>query len=71
MVSLKLGLCGDKVTKAVVRILAGEDSPEIVNKTFIVMIPKIVSPKEMGQFHPISLCNVLYIRLPRRWLRID
>jgi hypothetical protein len=24
------------------------------------MIPKIASPKEMGQFRPISLCNIIY-----------
>jgi hypothetical protein len=40
--------------------LAGEESPSVVNKTFIVMIPKVASPEEMGQFRPISLCNVVY-----------
>jgi hypothetical protein len=53
-------LCGAEVTKAVLRILTGEESPEVINKTFIVMIPKVASPKELGQFRPISLCNVLY-----------
>jgi hypothetical protein len=53
-------LCGEEVTKAVLRILAGEESPSVVNKTFIVMIPKVASPEEMGQFRPISLCNIVY-----------
>jgi hypothetical protein len=53
-------LCEEEVTKAVLRILSGEESPEVVNKTFIVMIPKVASLKELGQFRPISLCNVLY-----------
>jgi hypothetical protein len=53
-------ICGEEVTRVVLRILAGEESPEKINKTFIVMIPKIASSKEMGQFRPISLCNVIY-----------
>jgi hypothetical protein len=53
-------LCGEEVTKAVLRILSGEDTPEGVNKTFIVLIPKVASPEELGQFRPISLCNVIY-----------
>jgi hypothetical protein len=53
-------LCGEEVTKAVLRILSGEDNPELINRTFIVMIPKVASPKEMGQFRPLSLCNVIY-----------
>jgi hypothetical protein len=53
-------LCGEEVTKAVLRILRGDDNPEGINKTFIVLIPKVVSPEELGQFRPISLCNVIY-----------
>jgi hypothetical protein len=52
--------CGEDVSRVVLWILSGEDSPEVINKTFIVMIPKITNPKEMSQFRPISLCNVLY-----------
>jgi hypothetical protein len=48
------------VTKAVLRVLRAEDSPEGINKTFIVLIPKVASPEELGQFIPISLCNVIY-----------
>jgi hypothetical protein len=54
------GLCGAEVTQAVLRVLSGEESPNVVNKTFIVMIPKVASPEELGQFRPISLCNVIY-----------
>jgi hypothetical protein len=31
-----------------------------MNKTFIVLMPKVASPEEQGQFRPISLCNVIY-----------
>jgi hypothetical protein len=34
-------------TKAILMVLAREDSPGVVNKTFIVMIPKVASPKSM------------------------
>uniref|UniRef100_A0A8R7TNZ9 Reverse transcriptase domain-containing protein n=1 Tax=Triticum urartu TaxID=4572 RepID=A0A8R7TNZ9_TRIUA len=53
-------LCGDEVTAMVLRVLNGEDSPEEINKTFIVLIPKIASPKNLAQFRPISLCNVIF-----------
>jgi hypothetical protein len=53
-------LCGDEVTRAVLHILRGDDSPEVVNKTSIVLIPKVASPEELGQFRTINLCNVIY-----------
>jgi hypothetical protein len=52
--------CGEEVSRVVLWILLGEDSPDVINKTFIVMISKITNPKELSQFRPISLCNVLY-----------
>lgn len=33
---------------------------EDVNKTFIVLIPKVSNPKSLTQFRPINLCNVIY-----------
>ena len=53
-------LCGEEVTSIVLRVLRGEDDPTEFNKTFIVLIPKVDKPDELGQFRPISLCNVIY-----------
>jgi hypothetical protein len=53
-------LCEGEVMRAVLRILRGEESPESINKTFIVRIPKVATPEELGQFLPIILCNVIY-----------
>jgi hypothetical protein len=51
---------GGELTSMVLRILRGEDDPTDINKTFIVLIPKVANPEELGLFRPISLCNVLY-----------
>jgi len=53
-------LCGDEVTEVVLHVLRGEDDPSLINCTCIVLIPKVESPEELGQFRPISLCNVIY-----------
>jgi hypothetical protein len=47
------------VTSAVLRVLKGEDDMREINQTFIVLIPKVASLEELGQFRPISLCNVI------------
>ena len=52
--------CGDEVTEVVLRLLQEEDDPSAINNTCIVLIPKVEQPEELGQFRPISLCNVIY-----------
>ena len=34
--------------------------PEFMNKTHIVLIPKIQGPEVIGNYRPISLCNTIY-----------
>jgi hypothetical protein len=53
-------VCGEEVTLAVLRVLKGEDDMREIKQTFIVLIPKVASPEELGQFRPISLCNIIY-----------
>lgn len=48
------------VLSAVLGFLNGGDLPEEVNKTLLVLIPKVSNPQELSQYRPISLCNVLY-----------
>jgi hypothetical protein len=35
-------LCGGEVTSAVLRILRGEEIPEGINKTFVLLIPRLL-----------------------------
>ena len=32
-----------------------------IKQTFISLIPKVEHPETVKQFHPISLCNVIYV----------
>lgn len=43
-----------------IQLLNGDDSPEEINKTFIVLIPKVQNPTSLSQYRPISLCNVVF-----------
>lgn len=48
------------VTHFCISILRGEISIAEINKTYIFLISKVRNPRNMQQFRPISLCNVLY-----------
>ncbi|KAA3467369.1 reverse transcriptase [Gossypium australe] len=49
------------VTKFFLEVLNnGKDMAEFKKKTNFVLIPKVEPPKNMGQFRPLSLCNVIY-----------
>ncbi|OMO87944.1 reverse transcriptase [Corchorus capsularis] len=51
---------GDLVINAVKEFFRTGFLPQKLNKTNIVLIPKVDNPKEVGQFRPISLCNFMY-----------
>jgi hypothetical protein len=51
---------GSGVTTAVLDFLNGGVMPDVINRTTMVLIPKIRLPQEMKHFRPISLCNVIY-----------
>jgi hypothetical protein len=53
-------LLKNSVTAAVLGFLNGGDMPEVINRTILVLIPKVANPDELSNFRPISLCNVIY-----------
>ena len=56
----KWDICGEDLTRMVLKVLNGDDIPTEINSTFIVLIPKVQNPVSLNQFRPISLCNVVY-----------
>ena len=38
------GLCGEEITQLVLRVLKAGDTIEVINNTFIVLIPKVSNP---------------------------
>lgn len=48
-----------EVCRFVLHVLNIGGSLKGVNDTFITLIPKLQEPKKVGDFRPISLCNVI------------
>lgn len=53
-------IIGDEVAMYCLQVLNEGMDLSPINKTNIVLIPKITNPTNITQFKPISLCNVLY-----------
>ncbi|KAM2838280.1 hypothetical protein COP1_030016 [Malus domestica] len=53
-------IVGDDVCNVCLSVLNRSSELGSLNKTLIVLIPKINLPKRVSEFCPISLCNVLY-----------
>ena len=53
-------IIGSSVIEKVKRVFAERKVPSYLNKTHIALIPKIQGPKTLGNYRPISLCNIVY-----------
>ena len=51
---------GDSVREEVMKVFRERKVPEYLNRTLIVLIPKIQGPETIGNYRPISLCNSIY-----------
>ena len=51
---------GDSIKKEVKQIFNVNKVPEYLNRTNIVLIPKIAGLEILGNYCPISLCNTVY-----------
>ncbi|KAL2248024.1 UNVERIFIED_CONTAM: hypothetical protein Sindi_2654700 [Sesamum indicum] len=51
---------GQEVTKAVLEFFSTGKLLKEVNSTLLALIPKVHTPMTVGDFRPISCCNVLY-----------
>ncbi|GKA89233.1 reverse transcriptase [Tanacetum coccineum] len=53
-------IVGTSVINVVKQFFNESVTPSSLNKTLVVLIPKIPAPETIGQFRPISLCNFAY-----------
>ena len=53
-------LLGDDILKVVDHSRLSGRIPTCFNSTFIALIPKVDTPKNLHDFRPISLCNCIY-----------
>ncbi|KAL4340414.1 hypothetical protein GQ457_08G036540 [Hibiscus cannabinus] len=53
-------IVGESVTRFFQRVFATKVVPEFINRTLLVLLPKVAMPVSMAQFRPISLCPVCY-----------
>uniref|UniRef100_A0A5B7AER2 Reverse transcriptase domain-containing protein n=1 Tax=Davidia involucrata TaxID=16924 RepID=A0A5B7AER2_DAVIN len=61
LLSKILEYCWGDLTNMVLDFLnKGVGSLEGINRTYIVLIPKVNNPRKISEFRPISLCNVVY-----------
>lgn len=51
---------GGSITEEVLRASADKNIPDYLNKTHIVLIPKMQGPKTIANYRPISFCNLIY-----------
>lgn len=53
-------IMGNLVIEEVKKVFVSKKIPEVINRTYIALIPKIQGPETLGNYRPISLCNMVY-----------
>lgn len=53
-------IVGPLVSKAILDCLNEHADMDLINSTLVTLIPKVKEPRRVGDFRPISLCNVIY-----------
>ena len=51
---------GGSVVEEVRNVFRDKRVPDFLNRTHIVLIPKVQGPETIGNYRPISLCNTIY-----------
>ena len=53
-------IVGTSVKEEVMKFFSNREVPKEVNRTLIVLIPKILGPETLNNYRLISLCNMIY-----------